>query len=264
MKNFFTFALLQPKGLIALQERNIMVLIVGLILIAVIPAFILLIVFTRKYRAGNKNITKPVEDNQGTKLVYLFWGLPAFVVCMIIFVTWSTTHILDPYKPIASKNPPITIQVVALQWKWLFIYPQEHIATVNFIQVPVNTPIHFDLTSDDAPMNSFWIPQLGGQMYAMTGMSSQLNLMATETGDFDGSAAEVNGQGFAGMRFGVRSSSGPEYDQWVAQIHQGTTTLTENEYTMLAKPSENNPKTFYAGVDENLYNSIIGKYMPNN
>jgi cytochrome o ubiquinol oxidase subunit 2 len=271
MKNFFkkltsqsavfSFALLNPKGWVALQERNLMVVILVLMLIAVVPAYCMLFIFGRKYRAGNRATTKSVQDTQKTKFIFLFWIVPACVVFMIAITIWKSTHVLDPYKTIPSTNPPITIEVVALQWKWLFIYPEQHIATINFIQVPVNTPIHFEFTAD-APMNSFWIPQLGGQMYAMTGMSSQLNLMANSIGDFAGSAAEVNGQGFSGMKFVVRSSSQDDFNHWIETVKQGTSTLNQEEYNALAKPSENNSPTYYASIDENIYNNVIAKYMP--
>ena len=258
--SLFNFALLNPKGIIALHERDLMVTSVLIMLIVVVPAYFLLFRFAIKYNAKNTSIKTP-EDNKSSKHAWFFWIAPAVIVFFLSLITWQTTHALDPYKPIVSDNKPITIQVVALNWKWLFIYPEQHIATVNFIQIPVNTPVHFDLTAD-APMNSFWIPQLGGQIYAMPGMSTQHNLMATEEGDFAGSAAEINGAGFSGMKFITRSSSQEAFDQWLETVKQATTTLTREEYELLAKPSENTPVTFYSSVDENMYTSVIQKFMP--
>jgi cytochrome o ubiquinol oxidase subunit 2 len=220
----------------------------------------LLFRFAWKYRAGNPKNTNAPEDNRSSKLTFLFWLGPACVVCAISLLIWHKAHALDPFKPIASENPPITIEVVALQWKWLFIYPKEHIATVNFIQVPVNTPINFYLTAD-APMNSLWIPELGGQMYAMPGMSTQLHLMATAMGDFRGSAAEISGAGFSGMTFVVRSSSQTDFENWLASVKQSPNNLTLDAYNTLAKPSENVLPNYYSSVDDNLYDTVIMKFM---
>jgi cytochrome o ubiquinol oxidase subunit 2 len=217
---FSNFALLNPKGLIALEERNLMITAVLLMLIVVIPAFIMLAVFAWKYRAGNSRtdlIQNPGLYNHSAKVVFLWWLFPSLIIFVLAMTTWHKTHALDPYKPIVSETKPITIQVVALQWKWLFIYPEQDIATVNFIQFPVNVPINFELTADNAPMNSFWIPELSGQMYAMAGMSTKLHLIANTTGDFAGSAAEISGKGFSGMRFVARASSQAEFDDWVFQ-----------------------------------------------
>jgi cytochrome o ubiquinol oxidase subunit 2 len=255
-----TFALFYPKGVIALAERNLMVMVLFLMLIVVIPAYILLFTFARKYRAGNPKNTNAPEDNRSSKLTFLFWLGPVCVVCAISLLIWHKAHALDPFKPIASDNPPITIEVVALQWKWLFIYPKEHIATVNFIQVPVNTPINFYLTAD-APMNSMWIPELGGQMYAMPGMSTQLHLMATAMGDFRGSAAEISGAGFSGMTFVVRSSSQADFENWIDSVKQSPNNLNLDAYTTLAKPSENVLPNYYSSVDDNLYDTVIMKFM---
>jgi cytochrome o ubiquinol oxidase subunit 2 len=190
----------------------------------------------------------------------LWWILPSIIILILSVITWQKTHALDPYKPIVSENPPITIQVVALNWKWLFIYPEQNIATINFIQVPVNTPINFILTAD-GPMNSFWIPQLGGQMYAMSGMSTTLHLIANEEGDFAGSAAEINGEGFSGMRFITRASSQEAFDQWVMNAKASSRFLSLEEYEILAKPSQNNVPVIYAASDPGLYDTIIMKYM---
>jgi cytochrome o ubiquinol oxidase subunit 2 len=249
------------SGTIAFAARNIMIASTLLALVIIVPVLVYAFVVARKYRAGNRALTKNPENNAGTRFVILFWLAPAFIVFIFTLIIWRTAHSLDPSKPIVSENPPITIQVVALRWKWLFIYPQQHIASVNFIQIPVNTPIHFVLTAD-APMNSFWIPQLGTQMYAMTGMSTQLYLMADKEGDFVGSAAEINGAGFSGMRFITRSSSKINFDQWIDSVKHATSTLSREEYAVLSLPSENNPPKFYSSVDENMYTDVIAKYIP--
>src|SRR4051812_24841774 len=184
----FTFAVLQPKGIISQQQKSLLITATLLMLVVAIPVYFLLFFIVFKYRAEkeNQNYSPNLDSKWGAALI---WAIPGSVIFILAIINWKSTHALDPYKPIASSKPPITIQVVALQWKWLFIHPQQNIATVNFIEFPQNTPVSFELTAD-APMNSFWIPQLGGQMYAMAGMKTQLHLMANQTGDFNGSDAE--------------------------------------------------------------------------
>jgi cytochrome o ubiquinol oxidase subunit 2 len=167
---------------------------------------------------------------------------------------------LDPFKPIQADKKEMTIQVVALQWKWLFIYPEEKIASVNFFQIPVRTPIRFQITAD-APMNSFWIPHLGGQIYAMPKMKTDLNLIADEEGLFRGMSANLSGEGFSGMTFDTRSSSEDDYRKWVESAKQSSKSLNFEEYNQLAAPSFNNPVEIYKLQDEDLFDQIINKFM---
>ncbi len=174
---------------------------------------------------------------------------------------YSSSHSLEPSKAIASNQPPLKIQVIALQWKWLFIYPEQNIATLNYVQFPANRPVAFEITAD-APMNSFWIPSLGGQIYAMEGMSTRLNLMADKPGEFRGSSANISGKGFAGMNFTAKASTQVEFDLWVNQaVKRSDRRLTIMSYHKLAKPSEDNPLIYYASVEAGLYNAVIMKFM---
>lgn len=257
---FGNIVLFNPKGVIAQKEMRLMAVATLLMLTVAIPVFALLFVFARKYRAGN-TLAKYSPNLQSSPAVALaLWAIPAFIIFLIAVINWKSTHELDPYKPIASGKKPITIQVVALQWKWLFIYPEQNIATVNFIQFPEATPVNFQLTAD-APMNSFWIPQLGGQMYAMPGMETQLHLIAEKSGEFAGSDAEISGAGFAGMKFTAKSSSQADFNAWVAGVKKGQNILSFEAYNQLAQPSKNSPKTFYATVETNLYNKVMMKFM---
>lgn len=253
-----------PQGPIALQERDLIIAAVLIMLVVAIPMLILLYTFAWKYRAGNKKSAKYDPEHVGSAAKQLlWWAIPAVIIVAIAIINWKSTHALDPTVPIASANPPLTIQVVALQWKWLFIYPAQGIATVNFIQFPVNTPVHFELTAD-APMSSFWIPELGSQIYAMAAMQTQLNLMANTTGEFTGKDTEINGAGYSGMQFIAKSSSQSDFDAWVASIQQATSTdpaLTMDTYTALAAPSEKNPTQYFSSYDPNLYDTILMKYM---
>jgi len=252
-------AIFNPKGIIALQERNLIITEILLMLCMVIPVFILTFLIALKYKAGNKKTTYTPDWTGNNAVELTLWVIPSLLVLLLAFITWRATHVLDPYKPIASPAKPLTIQVVALNWKWLFIYPEQHIAAVNFVQFPQYTPLNFQLTADDAPMNSFWIPQLGGQIYAMTGMVTQHHLMANTLGEFTGSAAEINGKGFAGMRFTAKSTSQADFDAWVTFIKHSDAPLTWNVYNKLTKPSESNPVSFYSSVENDLYNKIIKK-----
>ena len=255
----WTFALLEPKGIIAQKEYKLMLNAVLLMLVAVIPAYLLVFYFVKK------NITKNSEpgktlDNHNRKLTFLIWAIPCAVIFTIAGIIWVSTHELDPYKPLESNVKPLTIEVVALRWKWLFIYPKQNIASVNFIQIPKDTPVVFKLTAD-GPMNTFWIPQLSGQIYTMAAMETKLHILATETGEFVGRTSEINGDGFSGMNFITKVSDEQEFNNWVGQQKTQNRILDQTAYSLLLEPSENNPPEFFGSIDPNLYQSIIMKYM---
>lgn len=254
-------AILSPKGTIAAEQRNLMVVATLLMLIVVVPVYIMTFVIAWKYRIGNKK-ARYTPDWDGNKAVEtLWWGVPLAIIVVLAGITWKSSHDLDPFRPINASAQPITIRVVALQWKWLFIYPEENIATVNYIQIPKDTPVNFEITSD-APMNSFWIPQLGGQVYAMAGMKTQLHLIANEEGSYAGSSANLSGKGFAGMKFTADAVSTDEYKHWVQSIQvSSSNVLNDEEYKKLAVPSENNIVSYYSRTDRDLYNNVIMKYM---
>jgi cytochrome o ubiquinol oxidase subunit II len=255
-----TIAVLDPKGPIALHERNLIVFAAALSLLVVVPVYTLATVFAWKYREGNTKATYSPELDHSRIAETIWWLIPSALILILSVVAWNSSHQLDPYKPLASTTPPLTIQVVALDWKWLFIYPVQHIATVNFIQFPKGTPLNFELTSD-APMNSFWIPQLGGQIYAMPGMSTQLHLMASEDGSFNGSSANISGVGFSGMTFVAKASSEADFERWVQSAQRSPSNLDQDVYNKLVNPSQNNPVVYYTADDDGLYNTIINKYM---
>lgn len=255
-----TFAVLEPKGMIAMKERGLMITAVLLMLLVVIPVFILALYIPWKYRAGNTKAHYAPDWDHDSKLQAFWWGFPTVVITILAVITWTNTHTLDPHQALASTTKPITIQVVALQWKWLFIYPEQGIATVNVVAFPEKTPVNFELTAADTPMNSFWIPQLGGQMYAMSGMVIKLPLMADAPGEFRGSNAEISGQGFAGMTFTAKSLSQNDFDTWVASVKQSPQSLNHDGFTTLSKPSENNLPTYYSSTEDNLYTTILMKY----
>jgi cytochrome o ubiquinol oxidase subunit 2 len=254
------FALLNPKGSIAHQERQLMLFASLLSLLVVVPVFALLFGIIWRYRVGNKKaVYKPDWDGSKT-LETIWWLVPSVLIIVLSVVTWNSSHKLDPYKPLQSAAKPLKVQVVALDWKWLFIYPEQNIASVNFLEVPTDRPINFEITSD-APMNSLWIPQLGGQIYAMPGMSTALHLQADTVGDYKGYSANISGKGFAGMTFTTRAVEQGNFDQWVESARRSPLTLSQDAYNKLARPSENNKPVTYAAIQSGLYDTIIMKYM---
>lgn len=253
-------ALLFPKGIIALEERNLLFIIQAIMLLVIIPVYILTFIFSWKYRASNPKGKYDPDLVDNTIAEYIWWGIPLVFTIIISILTWVKTYELDPFKPIASDRKEMNIQVVALQWKWLFIYPEEKIATVNFIQIPEQTPIHFEITAD-APMNSFWIPDLGGQIYAMPSMRTELYLIADEPGNFRGSSANLSGEGFASMHFITKATKNEDFQRWVEEAKQSGKTLTKEEYEKLAQPGGNHPVEIYQLKEDNLFNQIIMKYM---
>lgn len=253
-------AVLFPSGSIAEEQRNLLFVIQALMLLIVIPVYIMTFIFSWKYRADNPKAKYEPDLVDSHMAEAIWWGIPLVMTAIVAVITWVKTHELDPYKPIESDKKPLTVQVVALQWKWLFIYPEEKIASMNFLQIPTERPIHFEITAD-APMNSLWIPDLGGQIYAMPKMKTELNLIADKAGDFRGSSANISGKGFADMHFITRASSEDEYKKWVEKAKESKETLSFDGFNELVKPSQNVPVSTYLVKDEKLFDQIVMKYM---
>lgn len=255
-----TIDVLEPKGMIGEKESELIATASLLMLIVVVPVFILTVAFAWIYREGNTKSTHAPDWEHNYIAEYCWWGVPIIIIIVLAITTWKSSHDLNPFKAIINGKKPIPIQVVALDWKWLFIYPEHGIATVNFIQFPEKTPVNFIITSD-APMNSFWIPRLGGQIYAMPAMRSKLHLIASEVGTFRGVSANISGKGFAGMTFTAKASSEEEFTQWVNQVKQSQKHLTLAEYDQLAKPTEYHPVEYYQLMQDDLFERILMKYM---
>lgn len=253
-------AVLDTAGSIGDQERSLIYFSLALSLIVVIPVFIMLGYISWKYRASNTNARYQPNWDRDNRIEALWWLIPTCLITVLSVVTWHSSHNLDPYRPLASTEKPIEVQVVSLNWKWLFIYPEERIATVNYLQIPVDTPINFTLTSD-APMNSFWIPQLGGQIYTMPGMSTKLHLIAERTGSYYGSSANISGDGFAGMNFQTKAVSKDAFTAWVASTKQKTPALTSATYKKLAQPSKDEPVRLYGHTQKDLFTMIVMQHM---
>lgn len=253
-------ALFNPKGFIAAEQHRLMILVVVLLLELAIPTLAMFFYTAWKYRDTNDKADYNPDASRNKTVVFTIWALPIITMILLTIVMIPATHKLTPRKAIDSSAEPITIQVIAMRWKWLFIYPEQNIATVNFIQIPIDTPIQFELTADEIPMSSFWIPHLGGQLYAMTGHVNLLNLLADEAGDFAGSSAEINGDGFAGMKFTTRASSAADFNTWIQGIRQSSNVLDATEYQKLLVPSQSNPAAFYSKAGPDIYDTMLMKY----
>lgn len=258
-QNYIAF--LFPSGWVAREQRDLFLITQVIMLLVVIPVYILTFIFSWRYRAYNNKATydPDLTDNLGAEVIW--WGIPLVLTTIICILTWFKTHELDPYKPLASEKKPITVQVVALNWKWLFLYPEEKIATINFLKIPVDVPVRFEITAD-APMNSFWIPKLGGQIYAMPGCKTELNLIANSPGEFRGSSANLSGKGFAGMTFTTHASSEEEYRKWIGETKKSNRELNFEQYEKIAQPSEYNPPEYFQLKDINLFEQVLNKFMP--
>ncbi len=266
MSFFDAFAVLQPQGPVALAERGLMVSATFFMLIVAVPVFFLLFFFARRYRAGNHSTSqraskKPVYSpnwEHGKMEELVWWAIPFEIVLILGALTWSSTHALDPRAPLEGGEP-LVVQVVALDWKWLFIYPEQEIATVNYVGIPVGRPVRFEITAD-APMNSFWIPQLGGQIYAMTGMVNTLNLVANNTGTFKGLSANYSGGGFSHMKFVAVATTPKDFDAWIKAVQESSNVLQEREYRLLAAPSVASSVVYYGSIQKDLYSTIVSKF----
>lgn len=251
---------LNPKGFIALKEKELLVHATLLMLIIVLPVFVITFVFAWKYHSKRSGDAHSPNWDKHATIEFIWWGVPFAIVAVLSILTWKGCHELDPFRPLASNVKPIRIQVVALNWKWLFIYPEQNIATVNLVQFPEQTPINFEITAD-APMNSFWIPHLGSQIYAMPGMVAKLHLIADEPGSYQGVSANLSGAGFAGMHFTATSCKEADFNKWVEEVRSSPKQLDLNEYLRLVKPSEYDPVSTYMLKKEDLFHWIVMKYM---
>ncbi|MDB5162411.1 MAG: hypothetical protein JWN28_18 [Candidatus Saccharibacteria bacterium] len=251
---------LDTHGTIANQQRDLILLTFGLGLLVVIPVLVMLFSIAWRYRAGNKKAKYQPEFDGHLGLEALWWGIPCIIIIVLAIITYVSTHALDPYKSIESKTEALKVQVISLEWKWLFIYPDKGVATLNYLNIPEDTPIDMTITSD-APMNSFWVPALAGQVYSMTGMSTKLHLMADTVGSYKGTSANISGEGFADMRFTVNSMTSDNFSKWVIEAANSKNALSKDSYAQLAKQSKNDGEKTYMLMNNGLYNEIVMKYM---
>jgi len=250
---------LNPKGIISAKERDLIATASELMLIIVVPVFALLWYISWKYREGNEAEHEPDwEHNYIAE--YCWWGVPLVIVAILAVVCWKSTHELNPFNPLQSDKKPFKVQAVALRWKWLFIYPEEGVATINLLQIPIDRPVSFEITAD-APMNSFWIPQLAGQIYAMPSMRTELYIQANEAGTYRGLSSHISGKGFAGMYFTVQAGTEQELKDFVAKAKESNRSLNRAVYDQLVEPSEYDPIELYQLQDPSLFMQVLDKYL---
>lgn len=248
-----------PKGPVGSQQRDLIYITVGLCLIVIVPVFLLTVWILWRFRE-KRNGKAPYQPDwsHNTKLEIIWWGVPVVIIFILAVVTGRYTHALDPAKPLKSDVKPVTIQVASLDWKWLFQYPDQGIATVNYLVIPEKTPIRFELTSD-GPMNSFWVPQLGGQIYTMSGMATTLYLQADEPGTYMGTGANFTGREFAKMAFTTQAVGRADFDKWVRDAKASGNALTDTSYQQLAQPGLSDRLTF-ASIPPDFFHKIVHEY----
>ncbi|BBD97107.1 ubiquinol oxidase subunit II [Sphingobium amiense] len=261
------WVVMNPSGDVALQQRDLILISTGLMLLIVLPVMAMVVWFAVRYRASNAASEKDYDPDwdHSTKLELLIWSAPLMIIIALGALTWVSTHKLDPYRPLdrleAGKaiDPavkPLTVQVVALDWKWLFIYPELGIATVNELALPTDVPVRFDITASTV-MNSFYVPELAGQIYAMPGMKTQLHAVANRAVTGKGLSANYSGAGFSHMRFNYRAMDQAGFDRWVAGVKSSRVGLTRPVYLTLAKPSEKAPVAYFTTADPKLFDAVV-------
>jgi cytochrome o ubiquinol oxidase subunit 2 len=247
---------LDPKGPIAAAERLILFNSLGIMLAIVIPTVLATLGVAFWFRSTNKRATYRPDFAESGRLELLVWSIPAMTVLLVGGVAWVGAHELDPGKPIDSPVAPLTVQVVSLDWKWLFIYPEQGVASVNHLTVPVGTPVSFELTSASV-MNSFFVPQLGSQIYTMAGMTTRLWLQADDIGTYPGLSANFSGAGFPGMRFTVDAVPAEDFSRWVGAARESDPVLDAAAYAHLATPSQDVEPFTYRAVAPGLFRDIV-------
>jgi cytochrome o ubiquinol oxidase subunit II len=250
------WVVLDPKGPIGLQERSIILIATVLMLIVVVPVIALVLLFAYRYRASNEKAEYRPDWAHSNRIEAVVWLIPCVIVSALGVIAWRSSHTLDPYRPLASRAKPLRIEAVALDWKWLFIYPDQKVATVNQVAFPANVPVEFHITSATV-MNAFFIPQLGSQIYAMAGMQTRLHLLANEPGAYQGLSSNYSGDGFSGMTFEALALAPRAFQAWLAKAAASPRTLTAAAYERLARPSENVPVAYYSQVRPHLFAEIV-------
>ncbi|GAA4344487.1 ubiquinol oxidase subunit II [Variovorax defluvii] len=258
---------LNPSGDIAAQQGRLIVISTLLMLLIIVPVIVLTLLFAWRYRQSNTEATYKPDWDHSTQLELVIWAAPLLIIIALGALTWISTHTLDPYRPLSriaegravpENTQPLVVEVVALDWKWLFFYPQQGIATVNELAAPVDRPIQFKITASSV-MNSFYVPALAGMIYAMPGMETKLHAVINQPGVYEGFSANYSGAGFSGMRFKFHGLADADFDRWVRQAKAEGKTLSRSDYLQLEKPSEREPVRRWASVAPGLYDAILNR-----
>lgn len=247
-------------GPVAAYERNVMLFTFTVMLFVLVPVVGFSLWFAWHYRASNRRNTYTADWYHSTLLEGFLWGGPAVIIVILAVLTWVSTQDLDPYKPLESENETIKVQAVAMDWKWLFIYPDYNIAVVNELAMPVDTPLQIDLTSASV-MNAFMIPRLGSQIMAMSGMRTRLHLMADQQGEYFGKNYQYNGDGFAGMTFQAHALTEAGFEDWLTKVRGASRPLDIAAYRSLVEPSKNVEPAYYSSVRDGLFDTIIQRFQ---
>jgi cytochrome o ubiquinol oxidase subunit 2 len=243
-------------GPVAAYQRNLMLFTFTVMLFVLVPVVGFTLWFAWNYRASNRDNTYTPNWHHSGFLEVFLWGGPVVIIVVLALMTWVTTHDLDPYKPLESEHEPITVQAIAMDWKWLFIYPEQDVAVVNELAMPVDVPLTINMTSATV-LNAFMIPRLGSQMMAMSGMGTQLNLMASAKGTYFGKNYQYSGDGFAGMNFETHAVTQAKFDDWIDKARASNRPLDDSAYEKLVKPSRKNGVSYYSSVRDGLYQHVI-------
>ena len=254
--NYQGYDVMDPRGPIGRQEWQLLVNATIIMLAVVIPVIIMTIAFAWHYREGNRKAKRDLDWHYSGRIEFVVWAIPALVILFLGGVTWVSSHDLDPPKPIESTVPTLEVDVVSLDWKWLFIYPAQGVASVNKLVMPVGTPVHFRMTSASV-MNTFFIPRLGSMVYTMAGMQTQLNLLADEAGTYRGLSGNFSGEGFSDMTFDTSVVSADDFKQWAEATHAAGSTLDAAAYQTLMRPSVKDAPHTYGGVAPGLFEALM-------
>jgi cytochrome o ubiquinol oxidase subunit II len=251
---------LDPQGPVGEAQRLILIDSVAIMLVIIVPVILATAAFAWWFRASNQRAMYWPDWTFSGHLELIVWAIPALVITFLGGIAWFGSHALDPFRPLPSQEKPVEVEVVSLDWKWLFIYPEDGVAAVNQLAIPVGRPVHFKLTSSGV-MNSFFVPQLGSQIYTMASMTSQLHLQADREGTFMGLSAQYSGAGFSDMNFDVRAMTPDAYAKWIADTKAAGETLDMAAYMALAKPSQNVKPATYRAVAPGLFQAIVNRTM---
>ncbi len=253
------YLLFDPKGPIAAEQMDLIILSFLIMMIVVIPVIGMTIWFAIKYRANNDKAEYKPHWEHSTLIEVVVWTVPLIIIIVLGIITYKTSFSLDPRQAIKSDKETLRIQVVAMDWKWLFIYPEQEIAVVNELALPVGRPVEFLITSDTV-MNSFFVPQLGGMIYAMAGMENQLHLQADEPGIYRGMSANYSGFGFSGMKFLAHAKTEQDFESWVSKVKTAPTALSADVYKKLTVKTKDHKIEHYSSVNPLMFNRIIERY----
>jgi cytochrome o ubiquinol oxidase subunit 2 len=254
--------MLNPKGIIAFEERKLFFDTLALMLIVVLPVIVMSLTFVYHYRVSHRVRDYKPNWSHSYFLESLWWGIPCVIIIILATMTWKKTIALDPYKKITpADQAPLVIQAIALPWKWVFIYPEQGIATVNYLVVPVGREVEYWITTDNVPMSAFFVPQVGSQIYAMAGMRTHLYLLADHEGDFVGMNTMYNGDGFSDMKFMAHAMAPEKMQQWFDETKKSSVQLTDEAYKKLLVPSINDKPQFFTGVANNFFQDVVNLYM---